>query len=277
MKTQIIELGVFAATCGREMRCRQRMFVLMTLLLSLPASVRAQGTDYEFRGIPASIEEFDMGFDIKGKWTGQVDLQTVTQGAYLGVNNNPFAYWQRAHVRPWLQYHHSRTTMLAASVSWMKRYSVPPQGNKRGQEVRLTLMGNFTQPKEWGSFYEQVRGEVKNNKSDGSSDWTHTPRFRVRLGQNFNLKEAHQQKLIVYEEMMVKYKEHSKGFDILRFFGGYSYTKNSKWAITAGFILQYQLNKNNTNVDIYFGPSVAVRYHFGKSKHPQPPPDPDID
>ena len=84
-------------------------------------------------------------------------------------------------------------------------------------------------------------------------------------------------KLIVYEEIMAKYKEHSKGFDILRFFGGYSYTKNLKWAITAGFILQYQLNKNNTNVDVYFGPSVAVRYHFGKSKHPQPPPDPDID
>ena len=74
------------------MRCRQYMFVLATLLLLLPASARAQGTDYEFRGIPASIEEFDMGFDIKGKWTGQVDLQTVTQGAYLGVNNNPFAY-----------------------------------------------------------------------------------------------------------------------------------------------------------------------------------------
>ena len=259
------------------MRCRQYMFVFVTLLLLLPASARAQGTDYEFRGIPASIEEFDMGFDIKGKWTGQVDLQTVTQGAYLGVNNNPFAYWQRAHIRPWLQYHKSRTMLLAGSISWMKRYAVPPQGNKRGDEVRFTLMGNFTQPKEWGSFYEQVRGEIKNNKSDGSSDWTHTPRLRLRLGQNFRLSERHQQTLVVYEEFMLKYKEHSKAFDILRFFGGYSYTKNSKWAITAGFILQYQLNRNNTNVDVYFGPSVAVRYHFGKSKHPHPPPDPDID
>ena len=128
------------------MKCRQYMFVFTTLLLLPPISVTAQETDYEFRGIPASIEEFDMGFDLKGKWTGQVDLQTVTQGAYLGVNNNPFAYWQRAHIRPWIQYHQSKTTMLAASVSWMKRYSVPPLGNKRGDEVRLTLMGNFTQP-----------------------------------------------------------------------------------------------------------------------------------
>ena len=259
------------------MKCRQYMFVFTTLLLLPPISVTAQGTDYEFRGIPASIEEFDMGFDLKGKWTGQVDLQTVTQGAYLGVNNNPFAYWQRAHIRPWIKYHQSKATMLAASVSWMKRYSVPPLGNKRGDEVRLTLMGNFTQPTSWGSFYQQVRGEIKNNKSDGSNDWTHTPRLRFRLGQNFNVRESHQQKLLVYEEIVAKYKEHSKGFDILRFFGGYSYTKNAKWAITAGFILQFQLNRNNTNVDVYFGPSVAMRYHFGKSKHPQPPPDPDID
>ena len=52
-------------------------------------------------------------------------------------------------------------------------------------------------------------------------------------------------------QYMLKHKEHSKAFDILRFFGGYSYTKNSKWAITAGLILQFQLNRNNTNVDVY--------------------------
>jgi len=260
------------------MRLQRYQFAVTCVLLLLPAAaVCAQGTNYEFRGIPATIEELDMGFDIKGKWTGQVDLQTVTQGAYLGVNNNPFAYWQRAHIRPWIQYHLSKTTLLAASVSYMKRYAIPPQGNKRGDEVRLTLMANFTQPKSWGSLYEQVRGEVKNNKSDGSTDWTHTPRVRVRFGQNIKLKDEHQQMLVVYEEMMVKYKEHSKGFDILRFFGGYSYTKNPKWVFTAGLIVQFQLNKNNTNVDVYFGPSIAVRYHFGQSKHPQPPPDPDID
>jgi hypothetical protein len=234
-------------------------------------------TGYNFRGITATIEELDLAFDIKGKWTGQVDLQTVTQGAYLSVNGNPFAYWQRAHIRPWLQYHPSKTTMLAASVSYMKRYAIPPQENKRGDEVRLTLMANFNQPKSWGSFYQQARGEIKNNKSHGSTDWTHTPRARFRLGQNFRLKGEHQQQLVVYEEIMAKYKKHSKGFDILRFFGGYSYTKNQKWAVTAGFILQFQLNRNNTNVDVYFGPSIAVRYHFGRSKHPHPPPDPDID
>ena len=259
------------------MKFQRFQFVLACVLLLSAAAVHGQGTDYEFRGIPATIEELDLGFDLKGKFTGQVDLQTVTQGAYLGVNNNPFAYWQRAHIRPWLQYHKSKNLMLAFAVSYMKRYSIPPQGNKRGDEIRPTVMATFTQPKSWGSFYEQVRGEVKNNKSDGSTDWTHTPRFRLRIGQNFRLTEAHQQQLLVYEEVMLKYKEHSKGFDILRFFGGYSYTKNPKWAITAGLIVQFQLNKNNTNVDVYFGSSVAVRYHFGRPKHPAPPPDPDID
>ena len=259
------------------MRSQHYIFGFICLLLVLPAAALAQGTDYEFRGIPATIEELDLGFDLKGKWTGQVDLQTVTQGAYLGVNDNPFAYWQRAHIRPWLQYHKSNSTLLAGSVSYMRRYAIPPLGNKRGDEVRLTLMGNFTQPESWGSLYEQVRVEVKNNKSDGASDWTHTPRVRLRFGQTFKLTEAHHQTLVVYEEVMFKYKEHSKGYDIRRFFAGYSYTKNPKWVFTAGFIVQFQLNKNNTNVDIYFGPSITVRYHFGRPKHPHPPPDPDVD
>lgn len=259
------------------MRFRLLQIVVALWFVLSASTIRAQGTDYEFRGIPATIEEFDLAFNLKGKFTGQVDLQTVTQGAYLGVNGNPFAYWQRAHIRPWLQYHQSKNLTLAASLSYMKRYSIPPQGNKRGDEVRLTLMSTFTQPKSWGSFYEQVRGEIKNNKSDDSTDWTHTPRLRLRLGQNFKLKESHQQQLLVYEEFMLKYKEHSKGFDILRFFGGYSYTKNQKWAFTAGLIVQFQLNRNNTNVDVYFGPSFAIRYHFGHPKHPAPPPDPDID
>src|SRR5262245_3582991 len=57
---------------------------------------------------------------------------------------------------------------------------------------------------------------------------------------------------------MLKYKDHSKAFDILRFFGGYSYTRNQKWALTAVFIVQLRLNRNNTNVDVYFG---AVPVH----------------
>jgi len=260
------------------MRPQRFQLLLTCALLLLPVGItRSQGTDYKFQGIPATIEEFDLAFPVKGNFTGQVDLQTVTQGAHLNQNKNPFAYWQRAHVRPWLQYNGFKNKLLAVSVSWMKRYSIPPLGNKRGDEVRFTFLSTFTQPKSWGSFYEQMRGEVKNNKTDGATNWTHTPRFRFRLGQNFKVKEAHHQQIIVYEEIMVKYKQHSKGFDILRFFGGYSYNKNPRWAFTVGFISQFQLRSNNTDVDFYFGPSLTVRYFFGKPKHPLPPPDPDID
>jgi len=58
------------------MKFRRSEFWFTCLLLLLPAaSVQGQGTGFEFRGIPATIEELDLGFDLKGKWTGQVDLQ----------------------------------------------------------------------------------------------------------------------------------------------------------------------------------------------------------
>ncbi|HKE56752.1 MAG TPA: hypothetical protein VKB46_08625, partial [Pyrinomonadaceae bacterium] len=80
-----------------------------------------------------------------------------------------------------------------------------------------------------------------------------------------------------YAEIMFKHQAHTKGFDIGRVFGGYSLAFNPKLALTAGFILQWQLKSNGTDVDVYFGPSVAMRWTFGNHKHPAPPPDPDID
>ena len=260
------------------MRSQRYKYLCAFLLLWVPTvATQAQSPDYNFRGIPATIEELDLAFPLKGKYTGQLDIQTVTQGAYLGVNNNPFAYWQRLHFRPWLQYHPNKTVLLATSLSYMKRYAIPPTGAKRGDEVRFTVMANFTQPKRWGSLYEQVRGEIKNNRKDGTPGWTHVPRVRLRFGQNFNVKEERQQKIVSYAEIMFKHQAHTKGFDIGRVFGGYSLAFNPKLALTAGFILQWQLKSNGTDVDVYFGPSVAMRWTFGNHKHPAPPPDPDID
>src|SRR5262245_7119526 len=256
---------------------RYRLVFGFLLLVTLPIVSHGQGTDYTFRGIPATIEELDLAFNLRGKFTGQLDFQTVTQGAYLGENNNPFAYWQRFHVRPWVQYHPSKTVLLAASVSYMKRYSIPPIGARRADEWRVTLMANFTQPKEWGSIYEQVRGEVKNNKKEGDDFWTHVPRIRGRFGANFNVKKEHDQKIATYTEIMFKHQEHTKGLDIFRIFGGYSWTFNTKWSMTVGLIAQWQLKSSGRDFDVYFGPSFSARYTFGKRKHPHPPPDPDID
>jgi len=249
--------------------------VALLFLLAYEVTAPAQGGQYNFRGIPATIEEVDLGLPAKGKFTGQIDLQIVTQGAYFGENANPFAYWQRAHLRPWLQYHPNPRTIIAVSLAYMKKYAVPPTGAKRQDEIRFAIMANFTQPKKWGSFYEQVRGEIKNNKVDGSDEWTHTPRLRVRLGQNFNVKEG--QKITTYAEIMVKHKPHTNGFDIFRVFGGYNFSVNPRITMTVGMICQWQLRSNGVDVDVYFGPSVTMRYQFGKSRHPHPPPDPDVD
>ncbi|HJZ78999.1 MAG TPA: DUF2490 domain-containing protein [Pyrinomonadaceae bacterium] len=250
---------------------------IFMLAVVFVGSARAQGTGYNYRGIPAAIEELDLGFPDKGKFTGQLDLQIVTQGAYLGVNNNPFAYWQRVHLRPWLQYHKSLKTVIATSISYKKGFEIPPTGVKESDEYRFTLMGTFTQPKHFGAIYEQVRGEVKNTRKS-TGEWTHVPRIRFRLGQQFKLGDSkHNPKLQVYEEVMVKYQEHTKGLDIVRAFAGYGWRVSEKVGATIGFIVQAQLKSNGTDFDVYFGPSFTVRFNLGHSKHPPPPPDPDID
>ena len=71
------------------------LFALL-FLLTITGKAPAQGGQYNFRGIPATIEEVDLGLPDKGKFNGQIDLQIVTQGTYFGENANPFAYWQRA-------------------------------------------------------------------------------------------------------------------------------------------------------------------------------------
>jgi hypothetical protein len=47
--------------------------------------------------------------------------------------------------------------------------------------------------------------------------------------------------------------------------------------VSAGFIAQAALRSNGQDLDVYFGPSVALKYTFGKPKGHPLPPDPDID
>jgi len=78
-----------------------------------------------------------------------------------------------------------------------------------------------------------------------------TPRLRVRLGQNFNVREG--QKITTYAEIMVKHKPHTNGFDIFRVFGGYNFNVNPRITMTVGMICQWQLRPNGVDVDVYFG------------------------
>ena len=81
---------------------------LLLFIVGVAANSQAQDTGYSFVFIPTSIQEVDLAFPLKGNCSTQIDLQTITQGAQLGQNDNPFAYWQRIHFRPWLQYKRHR-------------------------------------------------------------------------------------------------------------------------------------------------------------------------
>ena len=55
----------------------------------------------------------------------------------------------------------------------------------------LPHWGTTTQPKSWGSLYEQGRFELRNIKTEGATDWQTVPRVRFRFGQSFNAGKSH--------------------------------------------------------------------------------------
>jgi hypothetical protein len=250
----------------------------MALFIGIASIANAQSsTGYNFRGITASIEEFDTAFHLKGGFSGQLDFQVVTQSAYIDQNANPFNYVQRVHIRPWLHHGGFKNTLWSFSTSYIKKFEVHPTGLKPSQEIRVTAMGTFTQPKEFGSLYEQVRFEIRNIRNNEGA-WSHIPRFRVRFGQNVNVgKSEKKPHITIYEELMLKVQEHQKAYDIGRVFIGYGWNAKPKLLVTAGFIAQAALRSNGQDLDVYFGPSVAFKYTFGNPKGHPLPPDPDID
>lgn len=88
-----------------KLRLAIGVLLLSTGLILLPQDLSAQSEPkYNLGFIPASIAEVGLAFPLVDKWklSGQVDIQTVFQGAY--TNSNPFAYVQRFVLRPWLIY-----------------------------------------------------------------------------------------------------------------------------------------------------------------------------
>jgi hypothetical protein len=251
--------------------------LVFTVLILFPVGAAAQ-PGYNFRGITASIEEFEAWAHLKGNFSTQVDFQMVTQSAYTDQNANPFAYVQRLHIRPWLIYSRVNNTQLAFSTSYIKKWAVPPVGLPETQEIRVHFMGTFTQPRSYGSIYEQVRFEVRNVLNEGSSDWKSWPRFRFRFGLNFNLAESKRRpRLSVYQELMLKIKENEKAYDIGRVYIGYGFNPTPKTSLSVGLIAQAALRGNGRDMDVYYGPSMALKYTFGKPKGAPLPPDPDVD
>ena len=57
---------------------------------------------------------------------------------------------------------------------------------------------------------------------------------------------------LLYEEILFKYQEHTKGLDGVRFFGGYGFNPTQEWAVTLGFILRYQLQSSGRDFNVLF-------------------------
>lgn len=244
--------------------------LLGTISFFFSQLVQAQSDPkYKLGFIPASIGEVDLAFPIQDKWnlSGQVDVQVVTQGAY--TNSNPFAYVQRFVLRPWLIYSGFKRMKLYVSFARNKKYEIEEAGNPEILEKRLIIMGTYMQTMPRGSLFEQVRFETKFfDDKDGIARTI--PRLRGRFGVNHFLPHRENpifktHNLSYYTEIMFKFpdKEYAKSrFDIFRQSVYYSATVSENLTVLTGIIAQMQLRTSGTQFDVYYGPTLALKWNF---------------
>ncbi len=239
-------------------------------LAILPQNLAAQSEPkYELGFIPASIAEVDVAFPLVDKWklSGQVDIQTVFQGAY--TNSNPFAYVQRFVVRPWLIYSGFRHMKFYVGYARNKKYAIEEAGNPEILERRLILMGTYMQNMPKGSLFEQVRFETKFFEDQNGIQRT-IPRLRGRFGVNHYLRQKEDpifksSNISYYTEIMFKFpsKDYAaERFDILRQSVYYSAGITKNLNFLAGIIAQMQLRSNGHQFDVYYGPTLALKWNF---------------
>jgi hypothetical protein len=232
------------------------------------SSSRAQSTSREIASIPASIEEADINFPLFSKWklSAQVDMQLVTQGAY--TNSNPFAYVQRLVFRPWLIYSGFKHMTFYLGYARNKKYAIQEAGTPEILERRLILMGTYMQTLPKGSIFEQVRFETK-FFDDQNGVHRVIPRLRARVGVNHFLREKpharlKSQNISYYTEIMFKFapKDYAEErFDILRQSVYYSAGLTKNLHILTGIIGQIQLRSNGHQYDVYYGPTLALKWN----------------
>jgi hypothetical protein len=224
---------------------------------------------YEVGFIPASISEIDVAFPLLEKWkiSGQVDLQLVSQGAYS--NSNPYAYVQRFVVRPWLIYSGFKHMKFYVGYARNKKYEIVESGNPEILESRLILIGTYMQKMPKGSIFEQVRFETKFFDDKNGIKRT-IPRIRGRFGVNHYLNQGENpifqsHNISYYTEVMFKFapKDYAKDhFDILRQSVYYSAGLTKNLTVLTGIIAQMQLRSSGTQFDVYYGPTVALKWNF---------------
>ncbi len=255
-----------------EERIKISIFFGLVLILSFlnPFKLSAQSEpQYKLGFIPASISEIDVAFPMIEKWkiSGQVDVQLVSQGAY--TNSNPYAYVQRFVVRPWLVYSGFKHMKFYVGYARNKKYEIKEAGNPEILERRLILMGTYMQKMVKGSLFEQVRFETKFFDDKNGIKRT-IPRLRGRFGVNHYLKQKENpiftsQNISYYTEIMFKFpsKDYAENrFDILRQSVYYSAGLTKNLTMLTGIIAQMQLRTNGSHFDVYYGPTVALKWNF---------------
>lgn len=251
------------------------LLICLAIFTVLPGVLHAQSDPkYQLGFIPASIEEVDVGFPLINKWklSAQVDVQTVTQGAYS--NGNPFAYMQRFVLRPWIIYSGLPRMKLYLGYARNKKYEIKEAGNPEILERRLIVMGTYSQEMPKGSIFEQVRFETKFFDDKNGVDQT-IPRLRARFGVNHYLNQHRENaffkspNISYYAELMLKFasKDYSEQhFDIFRMSAYYSAGLNDNLHLLAGIIGQLQIHASGNAFDIYYGPIVALKWNFIRQK-----------
>lgn len=255
-----------------EERIKISIFFGLVLILSFltPFNILAQSEpQYKLGFIPASISEIDVAFPMIEKWkiSGQVDVQLVSQGAY--TNSNPYAYVQRFVVRPWLVYSGFKHMKFYVGYARNKKYEIEEAGNPEILERRLILMGTYMQKMPKGSLFEQVRFETKFFDDKNGIKRT-IPRLRARFGVNHYLNQGdnpifRSHNISYYTEIMFKFapKDYAKDrFDILRQSVYYSAGLTKNLTVLTGIIAQMQLRSNGSQFDVYYGPTVALKWNF---------------
>ncbi|SHM81094.1 Protein of unknown function [Chitinophaga jiangningensis] len=249
-------------------RCKAVLLVSLGLMAHSELWAQAAPPPNTMGFIPASISEIDVAFPIYSKWhiSGQADVQFVTQGSY--IDKNPFAYGQRFVFRPWLMYSGFKNLKLWAGYETNHKYEVKEAGNYETLEQRVIFMGSIAQKLPKGTMFQQLRFETKFFDDRNGVHQT-VPRLRARFGVNHFLRQERPHPIFqdanisYYAELMLKFASDDyapNNFDIFRMSVYYSAGITKNLHFLTGIIAQMQLRTNGNQFDVYYGPTLALKY-----------------
>src|SRR5215831_19187906 len=124
-------LSHFPLSLRRVAANRLMLFSVAIFSMTAHIKLKAQATPstHTLGFIPISKEEINVAFPLIKKWnlSGQNDFLMITQGTHS--NGNPFAYVQRAGIRPWIIYSGFKNMKLWLGYTYNQKYEIQETGN----------------------------------------------------------------------------------------------------------------------------------------------------